>query len=274
VQRAGHDKLARYFELLDVTEQTALEATRAWYDVQRYRRLVQLAEDSYVQHKYAALQIQSRFKAGVGRGVDLEQANARLALGRIEPQHRNGQPARRDGAIPARDRRAATRADAGVPPLSEDAAGEHRGGDNAAIRRARPSTRASRRCVPRAPTAQVRQSGFHRVSRPACVSAPARIRRGARPEARQLAEIVLNWNLFNGARPGTCAPAAQRRQPGRRPRDKACRDARQLTAIAYNDSRKLNEQLACLDRNTLAIEKRATPTGSSSTSGSAACSTC
>ena len=44
------------------------------------RRLVQLAEDSYVQHKYATLQIQSRFKAGVGRGVDLEQANARLAL--------------------------------------------------------------------------------------------------------------------------------------------------------------------------------------------------
>ena len=31
-------------------------------------------------HKYASLQIQSRVKAGVGRGVDAEQANARLAL--------------------------------------------------------------------------------------------------------------------------------------------------------------------------------------------------
>ena len=41
------------------------------------RRLVQLAEDNYVQHRYAFLQIQSRYKAGVGRGVDLEQAGAR-----------------------------------------------------------------------------------------------------------------------------------------------------------------------------------------------------
>jgi adhesin transport system outer membrane protein len=80
VARSGHDRLARYFELLDVTEQTALEAARAHFDVQRYRRLVQLAEDNYVQHRYAYLQIQSRFKAGVGRGVDLEQAGARVAL--------------------------------------------------------------------------------------------------------------------------------------------------------------------------------------------------
>jgi len=80
VSRAGHDRLARYFELLDVTEQTALEAARAHFDVQRYRRLVQLAEDNYVQHRYAYLQIQSRVRAGVGRGVDLEQAAARVAL--------------------------------------------------------------------------------------------------------------------------------------------------------------------------------------------------
>ena len=38
-------------------------------------------------------------------------------------------------------------------------------------------------------------------------------------------------------------------------RDKACRDARQTTAIAYNDTRKLVDQLIYLDRNTLAIEK-------------------
>src|SRR5258705_9296634 len=42
VARVGHERLTRYFELLDVTEQTALEAARAYYDVQRFRRLVQL----------------------------------------------------------------------------------------------------------------------------------------------------------------------------------------------------------------------------------------
>src|SRR5205085_11220114 len=38
-------------------------------------------------------------------------------------------------------------------------------------------------------------------------------------------------------------------------RDKAGRGTRQATAIAYNDRRKLVEQLELLDRNTLAIEK-------------------
>ena len=61
VARFGHDRLAHYFEFVDATEQTALEAARAHFDVQRYRRLVQLAEDNYVQHRYAYLQIQSRF---------------------------------------------------------------------------------------------------------------------------------------------------------------------------------------------------------------------
>jgi adhesin transport system outer membrane protein len=80
IQRAGHEQRARWFEFLDATESTALEAVRAHHDVVRQRALVALAEDNYVQHKYAATQIGSRVRAGVGRGVDLEQANARLAL--------------------------------------------------------------------------------------------------------------------------------------------------------------------------------------------------
>ena len=69
-----------YFEFLSATEDTALEASRAYIDVLRFRRLVSLAEDNYVQHKYAHNQLQTKVKAGVGRGVDSEQANARLAL--------------------------------------------------------------------------------------------------------------------------------------------------------------------------------------------------
>ena len=80
VERLGHARLTRYFEFLDTSEQTALEAVRAYQDVLRYRQMVRLAEDSYVQHKYAYDQILSRVKAGVARGVDLEQAGARLAL--------------------------------------------------------------------------------------------------------------------------------------------------------------------------------------------------
>ena len=48
VGRLGHEKLARYFEFVDASEQATLEVARAWYDVLRYRRLVKLAEDNYV----------------------------------------------------------------------------------------------------------------------------------------------------------------------------------------------------------------------------------
>ena len=80
VERLGHAKLERYFDFLDSTEQFGLEAAKAYYDVVRYRKLVALAEDNYIQHKYSFDQVQSRVSAGVGRGVDLEQVVARVAL--------------------------------------------------------------------------------------------------------------------------------------------------------------------------------------------------
>jgi adhesin transport system outer membrane protein len=70
------------------------------------------------------------------------------------------------------------------------------------------------------------------------------------------AEIVLNWNLFNGF-----SDRARVRQQTNLVsqaadlRDRTCREARQTAAIAFNDTRKLIEQLLYLERNTLAIEK-------------------
>ncbi|HEY9023632.1 MAG TPA: TolC family protein, partial [Burkholderiaceae bacterium] len=70
------------------------------------------------------------------------------------------------------------------------------------------------------------------------------------------AEVVLTWNLLNG---GT--DSARERQyaslltQAEDLRDKACNDVRQTTAIAWNDVRKLNEQLGYLDRNVVSIQK-------------------
>ena len=80
VERLSHAKLERYFDFLDATEQFGMEAAKAYYDVVRYRKLVALAEDNYIQHKVSFDQVQSRVNAGVGRGVDLEQVVARVAL--------------------------------------------------------------------------------------------------------------------------------------------------------------------------------------------------
>jgi outer membrane protein, adhesin transport system len=66
----------------------------------------------------------------------------------------------------------------------------------------------------------------------------------------------MNLNLYNGG-----ADQARVRQQvnvlsqAGDLRDKACRDTRQTALIAYNDTRKLTEQLVYLDRNTLSIEK-------------------
>ena len=257
VARFGHDRLARYFELLDATEQTALEAARAHFDFQRYRRLVVLAEDNYVQHRYAFLQIQSRFRAGVGRGVDLEQAGARVALaqsnlstevanlhdvvlryqrivGNAPPKTlptismlKVGLP-----ASPAEAMMAAVRQSAAVSASIE------------ALRAARSSVEARRSAYQPRVEARVRGAVGRNVD-------------SLQDQTRNAtAEIVLNWNLYNGG-----ADQARVRQQtsllnqATDLRDKACRDVRQTAAIAYNDTRKLVDQLVYLDRNTLAIEK-------------------
>jgi adhesin transport system outer membrane protein len=257
IQRAGHEKLARQFELQDVTEQTALEAVRAYYDVLRFRRLVALARDNLDQHQHAYNQIQTRFRAGVGRGVDLEQAGARLALAEsnlnTELANLHDVSARFQrvvGTPPAAQLPVPAALTAGLPATA-----------GAAITAALERNPAVSATVENLRAARAVASAREGLFQP---KVDARVRAGAgsnfdgiedqKRDAR--AEIVLNWNLFNGG-----ADRARVRQQADLVnqaadlRDKACRDARQTAAIAYNDTRKLTEQLTLLDRNVLAIEK-------------------
>ncbi|PKO59484.1 MAG: channel protein TolC, partial [Betaproteobacteria bacterium HGW-Betaproteobacteria-17] len=80
VSRLGYAKLVRYYEVLAASEQVGLEALRAYHDVMRYRELQRLAVENYGQHQSIFKKVQDRVKAGVGRGVDMEQAAGRLAL--------------------------------------------------------------------------------------------------------------------------------------------------------------------------------------------------
>jgi len=80
VSRLGYARLARYYEVVDAAETAALDTVRTYADVLRYRELVQLAKDNYVEHRRVYDQIAERAAAGVGRRVDLEQASGRLAL--------------------------------------------------------------------------------------------------------------------------------------------------------------------------------------------------
>ena len=258
IERLGHDKLVRWFELLDATETIALEAVRAHHDVVRQRTLVALAEDNYVQHRYAATQIGSRVRAGVGRGVDLEQASARLALaesnlsaesanlhdvtarylrivGELPPQ-RVGRGSASGAGLPASAGEAVTLAVQASPAVSA-------GIENLRAARSAAQGRAGAAWQPRV-EARLRTGTGRNFD-------------GVPDQKRDTsAEVVLNWNLYNGGSDqARIRQAADLVNQASDQRDKACRDTRQVAAIAYNDTQKLGEQVQALDRNVLAIEK-------------------
>jgi outer membrane protein, adhesin transport system len=70
------------------------------------------------------------------------------------------------------------------------------------------------------------------------------------------AEVVLNWNLYNGGSDqARVRQAVDTVNQASDIRDKTCRDTRQQAAIAFNDTQKYMQTLDALDRNVLAIEK-------------------
>lgn len=257
VERLGHARLTRYFEFLSASEETALEATRAYLDVQRFRKLVELAEDNYIQHKYAFNQLQSKVKAGVGRGVDSEQANARLALAdsnlttEVANLHDvSSRYLRIVGDAPQAQLPKAASLNNGIQARSVDAT-------NQALAR-NPSISAA---IENLRSVQAQATERESAYQP---KVQARVRAGVGknfdgvPNEKRdtTAELLLNWNLYNGG-----SDRARVRQfadlvnQAADQRDKACRDARQTMAIAHNDIKKLQDQIAALDRNVLAIEK-------------------
>lgn len=257
VRQFGHARLTRYFEFLNTSDLMALEAVNAYLDVARSRSLVKLAEDNYVQHRQVVEQIQSRVKAGIGRGVDLEQAAARLALAESnlsnetanlyditeryqrvvgsQPPFVLGLPQALDKGLPASP---AAMLDNAIRRNSAIAAAV----ENYRAAQAQSQTRES----PFQPKveAQVRAGAGHNFD-------------GIQDQKRDTsAALVLNWNLFNGGSDrARVRQAAALLSQAADLRDKVCRDTRQTAAIAYNDTRKLLEQINALDRNTLSTEK-------------------
>ncbi|HET8693517.1 MAG TPA: TolC family outer membrane protein [Aquabacterium sp.] len=257
VERLGHARLTRYFEFLSTSEDTALEATRAYLDVLRYRKLVELAEDNYVQHKYAFDQLQSKVKAGVGRGVDSEQANARLALAdsNLTTEVANLHD------VSARYLRIIGEAPQATLPSAEGLDKGIQASDADALKQALARNATISAAVENLRSVQAQADGRSSAYQP---KIEARVRSGVGknfdgvPNEKRdtTAELLLNWNLFNGG-----SDRARVRQyadlvnQAADQRDKACRDTRQTMSIAHNDIQKLKDQLIALDRNVLAIEK-------------------
>ena len=257
VARLAYAKLTRYYELLDATESTALDATKAYLDVLRYRELSRLAQENLAQHDQYFKQIQQRTQAGVGRRVDLEQAGGRLALAQsnllteISNLHDvSARYLRIVGDLPPGDMIVPALLDQGIPPSIEAAlklAYQGSPAFNAAIENVRSAQAASRgkraNFQPRVDLRASKDLGYN-----------VNGIEGKRDD--ELIELVLNYNLFKGGSDKAQARQyIERLEQARDLRDKACRDLRQTLSIAYKDIRNLSRQLGYLDQHQLSIAK-------------------
>ncbi len=259
VRRLGYAKLVRYYELLDVSENIALQAFQAYADVARRRELVEEANANYLEHQATAQQIEERAAAGVGRRVDVDQSAGRLALAESNLLTESSnlhdvsarylrimgeQPAPRLPALPA---------DTRLQGLPASAVEAMRLGLPAspAINAAYENVRASQWQV------ESRKSAYWpRVDFRIRDSWGRNADGVLRPNGSRVAEVVMNYNLYRGgADQARERQAVELRYQARDLQEKACRDVRQTLAIAYNDMLRLQQQLGYLDTHRLSIDK-------------------
>lgn len=248
VDRLGRVKRARYFDLLDAAERAALEAIRAYEDVRRFRELVTLAEQNVERHQGVFGRIEEKVKAGVGRAVDQQQASGRLALAEsnlvTEYSNLHDVSARYQRVIgewPAPQLAPSEHAATPLPRGMRDAVAIANL-ENPALIAADESIRASneqlrnRRSLYQ-PRVDLRLRGeygddFDRIL-------------GETTDA--IAELVLNYNLYNGgADRAAVSQARSLVQVAEDVREKTCRDVRQTVRISFNDWRRLAQQIEYL----------------------------
>ncbi|MFG6177817.1 TolC family outer membrane protein [Halomonas sp. THAF12] len=262
VERLDRAELVRYYELLDASETTSLEAVRAYLDVQRYRELVRLAQESYRKHLEVFNQIEARALSGAGRGVDLEQISGRLALAEsnlmTEASNLHDVTARYQriiGELPSTSLAPAPAFGDRLPGDVSEALNLAFQGNpefHAAIENIA-ATRAERRASQAAFHPQldlVARTGTYQDS-----DSGTALNSDSRQD-RSSIELVASMNLYRGGSDlASFRAASERVEQSIDLREKACVDVRQTTQIAYNDSQRLREQLAYLNQHRLSTNR-------------------
>lgn len=257
VERLDRSKLVTYYELIGASENVALEASQAYLDVARHRELVRLAQQNYAEHQRVYRQIEERTMSGAGRGVDLEQISGRVALAESNlmteatnlhdvtarymrivgdlPAQNLLPPPTLDELLPADVSEAVNLAFEGNPDF-------HAAIENINVQRAeREGTRAA--FMPRLEI-QGRTGTNNQNDAIA----------GRRDE--HSIQLVASMNLYNGGSDRAAFRAASDRiEEAVSQRELACTNVRQTTQIAYNDARRLREQLTYLNQHRLSIDR-------------------
>ncbi len=251
VNRLGEVERVRYFELREETEDTALEAVRAFADVQRQRALVSLAQENYDAHKDVYDQILERAERGVGRGSDLEQASGRLALAEsnllTEQQNLHDVTARYYrvvGRAPADETVDLVGVFSGqpLPETPQEAVAE-------AITSSPAMFAANRSMEAAQLQRRVARSSLH-------PRLDFRLRHAYENDVLErqdvwvhdtVAQFVLSWNLYRGGSDqARLRRATEDFNSSREDQEAVCRNVRQNMTVAYNDIRSLDSQLRFL----------------------------
>jgi adhesin transport system outer membrane protein len=256
VNRLGHAKRVRFYELQAAMQDTTQEFMRSYIDTLRYRQLSDYAKTNYVVHKQLYDRIKERVDAGVARKVDLEQASGRLALAEsnllTESTNLHDVTARMQrlmGELPPATLEQPEFYKAGVEPTATEALRvAYLGNPNILstsedIQAAKDEVKTREaKYMPRLDLQARKNLGTSNDGRDST-------------SAADLLELTMNFNLFNGGTDkALVSQTIEKMNTATDQRDKACVDTRQLVTIAYNDIVQLKEQMEYRDRHQKAIE--------------------
>jgi adhesin transport system outer membrane protein len=259
VNRLGYAKLVRYYELVDASENIALEAVRAYIDVVRARELVELAKVNYVEHRQTQEQLGKRAEAGVSRRVDLEQATGRLALAEsnLLTEMNNlhdvsSRYLRIVGETPPASTPSPSDNLSSTPlPATVNDALVRAFAANPALHAAVENVRAGEALV------NTRKAPYYPRLDFKVLQSVDRNLDGVRGRSSDsIVQLVLNYNLYRGgADNARLFQAIENLNQAKDLREKACRDLRQTLSIAFNDVQRLKDQLEFLNQHALSTEK-------------------
>ena len=255
----GFEKLSKYYDLQATSNSLANEAVAAYLDVQRYRDMQALANENFTMHLSTLKQIRDRQQAGVGRGVDLDQASGRLSLAQsnlmTESNNLNDVTQRYRrliGELPPAEMEAVPEAVAGLPVIGQT--------ENFAD-----SLRVNPTLLSKQALVQAAEAGNHvakaafaptldfRASTGKDREQPGNTTRDAQTSRVQL---MLTYPLYRGG-----ADSARLRQTAAQSyaavdvRDYTCRNVQQELSIAWNNIQRLREQLPFLREHELSTSK-------------------
>ncbi|WP_024611946.1 TolC family outer membrane protein [Pseudoalteromonas sp. TB64] len=258
VDRFKRIQLIRYFELISQTEKTALEASTAFLDVQKFKELVELAEANLKEHESVYQQIEQSVSAGVARAADLEQINGRLSLAQsnVLTEYANlhdvsARYLRIVGELPLQEIKPANLNESNIP-ISINQALDIAYKNSPAFYASLYNIEAQKA------NAQAQKAAFHpNVDLSARYGTQDRDELGlneTRTEAR--VGIDIRYNIFNGGLDSAnLEQAYQDVNIAKFQRDKSCVDIRQNLQIAYNNISILENKLPALDQHRTSSNK-------------------